>query len=278
MKKQRFTVDSFLKAKKNDQKISMLTAYDYSTAKLLDEAGVDSLLVGDSLGMVMLGYENTLQVTMEDMVHHCRAVSRGAERAMIIGDMPFLSYHISAEKSVRNAGRLVQQGHVQAVKLEGGSNILDNVKAIVKAQIPVMGHLGLTPQSVNMFGGFKVQGREEEQAKKIAEEALRLQDAGVFALVLECVPEQLAKIISGQLDIPTIGIGAGKYCDGQVLVMQDMLGMYTDITPKFVKKYADLSGAIKEAVTMYIDEMQTGVFPGKEHSFQMDAEVIAKLY
>ncbi len=278
MKKQRFTVDSFLKAKKNDQKISMLTAYDYSTAKLLDEAGVDSLLVGDSLGMVMLGYENTLQVTMEDMVHHCRAVSRGAERAMIIGDMPFLSYHISVEESVRNAGRLVQQGHVQAVKLEGGSNILDNVKAIVKAQIPVMGHLGLTPQSVNMFGGFKVQGREEEQAKKIAEEALRLQDAGVFALVLECVPEQLAKIISGQLDIPTIGIGAGKYCDGQVLVMQDMLGMYTDITPKFVKKYADLSGAIKEAVTMYIDEMQTGVFPGKEHSFQMDAEVIAKLY
>ncbi|MCG8500773.1 MAG: 3-methyl-2-oxobutanoate hydroxymethyltransferase [Firmicutes bacterium] len=278
MKKQRFTVDSFLKAKKNDQKISMLTAYDYSTAKLLDEAGVDSLLVGDSLGMVMLGYENTLQVTMEDMVHHCRAVSRGAERAMIIGDMPFLSYHISVEESVRNAGRLVQQGHVQAVKLEGGSNILDNVKAIVKAQIPVMGHLGLTPQSVNMFGGFKVQGREEEQARKIAEEALRLQDAGVFALVLECVPEQLAKIISGQLDIPTIGIGAGKYCDGQVLVMQDMLGMYTDITPKFVKKYADLSGAIKEAVTMYIDEMQTGVFPGKEHSFQMDAEVIAKLY
>ena len=278
MKKQRFTVDSFLKAKKNDQKISMLTAYDYSTAKLLDEAGVDSLLVGDSLGMVMLGYENTLQVTMEDMVHHCRAVSRGAERAMIIGDMPFLSYHISVEESVRNAGRLVQQGHVQAVKLEGGSNILDNVKAIVKAQIPVMGHLGLTPQSVNMFGGFKVQGREEEQAKKIAEEALRLQDAGVYALVLECVPEQLAKIISGQLDIPTIGIGAGKYCDGQVLVMQDMLGMYTDITPKFVKKYADLSGAIKEAVTMYIDEMQTGVFPGKEHSFKMDAEVIAKLY
>lgn len=278
MKKQRFTVDSFLKAKKNDQKISMLTAYDYSTAKLLDEAGVDSLLVGDSLGMVMLGYENTLQVTIEDMVHHCRAVSRGAERAMIIGDMPFLSYHISVEESVRNAGRLVQQGHVQAVKLEGGSNILDNVKAIVKAQIPVMGHLGLTPQSVNMFGGFKVQGREEEQARKIAEEALRLQDAGVFALVLECVPEQLAKIISGQLDIPTIGIGAGKYCDGQVLVMQDMLGMYTDITPKFVKKYADLSGAIKEAVTMYIDEMQTGVFPGKEHSFQMDAEVIAKLY
>ncbi|PAB61119.1 3-methyl-2-oxobutanoate hydroxymethyltransferase [Anaeromicrobium sediminis] len=274
----KFTVSSFLKAKNNDEKISMLTAYDYSMAKILDESGVDSLLVGDSLGMVVLGYENTLQVTIDDMIHHCKAVSRGAKRAMIIGDMPFLSYHVSIEDSVRNAGRLIQEGNAHAVKLEGGKNVIDKVKAIVKAQIPVIGHVGLTPQSVNMFGGFKVQGKGEEQAKEIIEDALLLQEAGVFAIVLEAIPEKLSKIITEKLDIPTIGIGAGKHCDGQVLVTQDMLGMFSDFTPKFVKKYANLSSIIKEATNGYIDEMKSGKFPGKEHGFTIKEEVLEKLY
>lgn len=275
---EKFTVSSFLKSKKNGEKISMLTAYDYSTAKLLDEAGVDSLLVGDSLGMVMLGYENTLQVTIEDMIHHCRAVSRGAKRAMVIGDMPFLSYHISVEESIKNAGRLVKEANVHAVKLEGGREVVDKIKAIVKAQIPVMGHLGLTPQSVNMFGGFKVQGKSEEQARRLIEDALLLQESGVFAIVLECVPEKLAKIITEKLEIPTIGIGAGRYCDGQVLVTQDMLGMYTDFTPKFVKKYADVANVFNKAVTRYIEEIKTGEFPAKEHGFTIKEEVLEKLY
>ena len=255
----------------------MLTAYDYSTAKILDDAGIDCLLVGDSLGMVMLGYEDTLQVTMDDMIHHCRAVARGVKRAMVVGDMPFLSYHISAEESVRNAGRLIQEGKVHAVKLEGGRDVIDKVSAIVKAQIPVMGHLGLTPQSVNMFGGFKVQGKSEEQARKIIEDALLLQEAGVFAIVLECVPEKLAKLITERL-IPTIGIGAGKYCDGQVLVIQDMLGMYSDFKPKFVKQYAGLSHDIMDAVKTYAMEVKGSQFPGTEHTFTIDEEVLEKLY
>lgn len=278
MANKKFTVSSFLKAKKDGEKISMLTAYDYSTAKLLDEANVDSLLVGDSLGMVMLGYENTLQVTIDDMIHHCKAVARGAKRAMVIGDMPFLSYHVSIEDSIRNAGRLVKEGGAHAVKLEGGREVIDKIKAIVSAQIPVIGHLGLTPQSINMFGGFKVQGKSEEQAKKIIADALLLQEAGVFAIVLECVPEKLAKLISEKLDIPTIGIGAGKYCDGQVLVTQDMLGMYTDFVPKFVKQYTNLSDHIKEATKGYIGEMKEGTFPAKEHTFSIDDEVLEKLY
>ncbi|MFZ5968058.1 MAG: 3-methyl-2-oxobutanoate hydroxymethyltransferase [Bacillota bacterium] len=278
MSVKRFTTSSFLESKKNGKKISMLTAYDYSTAKLLDEAGIDSLLVGDSLGMVMLGYENTLQVTVDDMVHHCKAVSRGAKRALVIGDMPFLSYHVSVEESVRNAGRFIQEGNVQAVKLEGGQDVLDKVKAIIKAQIPVVGHLGLTPQSVNMFGGFKVQGKTAEQAKKLIEDALMLQEAGVFAIVLECVPEKLAQIISSKLEIPTIGIGAGKYCDGQVLVTQDMLGMFTDFKPKFVKQYAQLGNIMKEACQQYKQEMDAMVFPGQEHTFSIDEEILSKLY
>lgn len=278
MSNKKFTVSSFLKAKKDDEKISMLTAYDYSTAKLLDEAGVDSLLVGDSLGMVMLGYENTLQVTVDDMVHHCKAVTRGAKRAMVIGDMPFLSYHISVEDTIRNAGRLVQEGGAHAVKLEGGREVVDKIKAIVDAQIPVIGHLGLTPQSINIFGGFKVQGKNEEQAQKIVEDALLLQEAGVFAIVLECVPEKLAKLISEKLKVPTIGIGAGKYCDGQVLVTQDMLGMYTDFVPKFVKQYSNLCDSIKESTKRYIEEIKEGQFPAKEHTFKIDDEVLEKLY
>ncbi|WP_432409125.1 3-methyl-2-oxobutanoate hydroxymethyltransferase [Wukongibacter sp. M2B1] len=278
MENRKFTVSSFLKAKKSNEKISMLTAYDYSMAKLLDEAGVDSLLVGDSLGMVILGYENTLQVTVDDIIHHCKAVSRGVKRSMVIGDMPFLSYHINVEESVRNAGRLVQEGGAHAVKLEGGREVIDKIKAIVNAQIPVIGHLGLTPQSVNILGGFKIQGKDEKQARKIIEDALMLQDAGVFAIVLECVPEMLAKIISEKLQIPTIGIGAGKHCDGQVLVTQDMLGMYTDFVPKFVKQYLNLCGSIKESTKKYIEEIKEGKFPANEHSFSIDDETLRKLY
>lgn len=277
MKNKKFTVSSFSSAKKNKEIISMLTAYDYSTAKILDEAGVNSLLIGDSLGMVMLGYENTLQVTMDDIIHHSKAVARGAQNAMIIGDMPFLSYHISVEESVRNAGRLIQEGNVHAVKLEGGREVVDKIKAIVKAQIPVIGHLGLTPQSVNILGGFKVQGKNEEQARKILEDALLLQEAGVFAIVLECVPEKLSKLITEKLNIPTIGIGAGRYCDGQVLVTQDMLGMYKNFTPKFVKQYTNLSQSIDEAVKKYIKEINERKFPSDEHMFSISDEVLDKV-
>lgn len=276
--KGKFTVSSFIESKIKDKKISMLTAYDYSTAKLLDEAGVDTLLVGDSLGMVMLGYENTLQVTMEDMIHHTKAVSRGAKNAMIIGDMPFLSYHVSVEEAIKNAGRFVQEAGAHAVKLEGGKNVIDKIEGIIKAQIPVLGHLGLTPQSVNMFGGFKVQGKDLEAANLIIEEALLLQEAGVFGIVLECVPEKLAKIITEKLDIPTIGIGAGKHCDGQVLVIQDMLGMYSDFVPKFVKQYANLGDLMIEAVKNYDNEVKTGEFPEEKHTFKISDDVLEKLY
>lgn len=274
----KFTAASFLNAKRDGEKISMLTAYDYSTAKLLDEAGVDSLLVGDSLGMVMLGYESTLQVTVDDIIHHSRAVSRGAQRALVVADMPFLSYHISVEESIRNAGRMIQEGGASAVKLEGGEEVIDKVKAIIKAQIPVMGHLGLTPQSINMLGGYKVQGKSEEQARKILSDAKLLQEAGVFALVLECVPEKLAKLVSEQLEIPTIGIGAGKYCDGQVLVIQDMFGMYSNMKPKFVKQYAQAGEAMKQACKQYIDEIKAMAFPAEEHTFPIEDDILSKLY
>lgn len=274
----RFTTASFIKAKKDGDKISMLTAYDYSMAKLIDEAGVDSILVGDSMGMVVLGYENTLQVTVDDIIHHTKAVARGAKRALVIADMPFLSYHISVEDSVRNAGRMIQEGNAHAVKLEGGLEVIDKVEAIVKAQIPVIGHLGLTPQSVNVMGGFKVQGKDEAQAKKIIEDAKLLEKAGAFAIVLECVPEKLAKIVTESINIPTIGIGAGKYCDGQVLVTQDMLGMFTDFTPKFVKKYSEVGASIRGGVQDYIDEMKKGLFPEEKHTFTIDEETLKKLY
>ncbi len=278
MNKGKFTVSSFIGFKDEGKKISMLTAYDYSTAKLLDEAGVDTILVGDSLGMVMLGYEDTLSVTMEDMLHHTRAVSRGVKNAFVIGDMPFMSYHITVEEAVRNAGRFIKESGADAVKLEGGEDVVDKIRAIVKAQIPVVGHLGLTPQSVNMFGGFKVQGKSEAQAKKLIDEAFLLQEAGCCAIVLECVPEKLAKIVSEKLSIPTIGIGAGKYCDGQVLVIQDMLGMYSDFVPKFVKKFADVGTSMKEAVAEYKKEVQDMTFPEEKHTFKIKDEVLEKLY
>lgn len=274
----KFTSTSFMESKNNNRKISMLTAYDYSTAKLLDEAQVDTILVGDSLGMVMLGYENTLQVTMDDMIHHTRAVKRGVKKAYVIGDMPFMTYHISVEDSVRNAGRFIQEAGADAVKLEGGKVVADKIKAIINAQIPVVGHLGLTPQSVNMMGGFKVQGKDEKKAKELIEDALLLEELGCVAIVLECVPAKLASIISDKLSIPTIGIGAGNGCDGQVLVIQDMLGMYSDFTPKFVKKYADLSEHIKKAVNNYCDEVRSGAFPDEKHTFKIDEETLDKLY
>jgi len=278
MDNKKFTVSSFKESKEQGKKISMLTAYDYSMAKLLDESGVDSILVGDSLGMVMLGYEDTLPVTVEDVIHHTRAVTRGTKNALVVADMPFMSYHLSVEQSVYNAGRMIQEGFAQAVKLEGGEIVAAKVKAIVEAQIPVMGHLGLTPQSVNAFGGFKVQGKSQDQATKILEDALILQDAGAFAIVLECVPEKLAKIITERLSIPTIGIGAGKYCDGQILVVQDMLGMFKDFVPKFVKQYAQTGEIMKNAVKQYREEIQEGAFPAAEHTFMIDDEVLKKLY
>lgn len=266
------TVASFRDAKKNGHKLSMLTAYDYTTAKLLDEAEIDGILIGDSLGMVMLGYENTLQVTVEDIIHHTKAVTRGAKNALIIADMPFMSYHTGLDEAVKNSGRMIQEGCANAVKLEGGEEILPQIKAILNAKIPVMGHMGLTPQSVNLFGGFKVQGKTKAAVDKILRDALLLEEAGVFAIVLECIPEEAAEIITKKLSIPTIGIGAGAKCDGQVLVIQDLLGMYNDRTPKFVKQYAELGSVIKTSVRAYISEVSQGEFPGAEHSFHMDQE------
>ena len=277
MATQKFTIQSFKAAKAKGERISMLTAYDYTTARLLDEAGVDSLLVGDSLGMVMLGYENTLRVTMDEMIHHTKAVSRGTQRALLIGDMPFLSYHVSVEEAVRNAGRFVQEGGAQAVKLEGGQAVIDKIRAITKAQIPVLGHLGLTPQSVNVFGGFKVQAKDIETARQLIDDALLLQDAGVFGIVLECVPDGVAKLMREKLEIPTIGIGAGIHCDGQVLVVQDLLGLYRQMRPKFVKTYANLGDEVVAAVSQFIQEVRDGQFPMPEHSFHMDESLLAKL-
>lgn len=277
MTAEKFTVQSFRAAKTENRPISMLTAYDYTTARLLDEAGVDSILVGDSLGMVMLGYDNTLRVTMEEMIHHTKAVARGTRNALLIGDMPFLSYHVSVEESVRNAGRFIQEGGAAAVKLEGGPTVVEKVRAIVKAQIPVLGHLGLTPQSVNVFGGFKVQGKDIDAARQLLDDALLLQDAGVFGIVLECVPDALAGLLRKKLQIPTIGIGAGPDCDGQVLVIQDLLGLFRQFRPKFVKTYAELGDAAVAAVTHYIQEVRQGQFPAAEHSFHMDPALLEGL-
>lgn len=272
------TVVTFKEAKQKGNKLTMLTAYDYSTAKLVDEAGINGILVGDSLGMVCLGYEDTLSVTMEDMIHHTSAVARGAKNALIVADMPFMSYQTSNYDAVFNAGRLIKEGRAHAIKLEGGSSVSEQIKAIVKAAIPVMGHIGLTPQSINAFGGFKVQGKSEETAKKLIEEAKIIEEAGAFAIVLECVPAKLAAIISEKISIPTIGIGAGKGCDGQILVYQDMVGMFNDFKPKFVKYYANVGEIMKKAFEDYIKEVQEGTFPAEEHGFKIDDEVIEKLY
>lgn len=272
------TVLTFKEAKEKHEKLTMLTAYDYSTAKLIDEAGINSILVGDSLGMVCLGYEDTLSVTMEDMIHHTRAVSRGAKNALVVADMPFMSYQTSVYDAVVNAGRLMKEGRAQAVKLEGGKEVVEQIRAIVNASIPVVAHIGLTPQSINAFGGFKVQGKSEEAAKRLLEEARAVEEAGAFAVVLECVPAKLAEFISKKINIPTIGIGAGAGCDGQVLVYQDMLGMYSDFVPKFVKQYAKVGEVMKKAFQDYIKEVKDGTFPEEKHTFKIDEEVIEKLY
>ncbi len=272
------TVVTFREAKLKNEKLTMLTAYDYSTAQAVDNSGINGILVGDSLGMVMLGYEDTLSVTMEDMIHHTKAVARGAKNSLVVADMPFMSYQTSVYDAVVNAGRLIKEGRAQAVKLEGGVEVAEHIEAIVKASIPVMGHIGLTPQSVNTFGGFKVQGKSEEAAKKLIEDALAVEKSGAFAVVMEGVPSKLAAMVTEKLSIPTIGIGAGDKCDGQILVYQDMLGMFSDFTPKFVKKYENLGDRMRNAFSTYIDEVKNGFFPSEEHGFKIDEDIIEKLY
>ena len=264
----RITTATIRAMKKKGEKIAMLTAYDYAMALALDEAGIDMILVGDSLGMTVLGYDSTLPVTMEDMIHHTKAVMRGAQHAMVIADMPFMSYQISVEEAMRNAGRLLQEAGAQAVKLEGGREVAEATRRMVAAGIPVMGHLGLTPQSINQFGGFKVQGKEDKAAQKIMEDAKILQEAGAFTVVLEGIPKELAKTITESLEIPTIGIGAGVHCDGQVLVVNDILGLFESFKPKFVKRYAHLNEQIRSAVQTYIGEVKTGEFPDDAHSYR----------
>ena len=268
--RKKVTTLTFHQKKERGEPISMLTAYDYPTALAMDQAGIDSILVGDSLGMVVLGYENTLPVTMEEMLHHSRAVSRGAKAALLVGDMPFMSYQISVEEAVRNAGRFLQNGGMDAIKLEGGRERVPAIRAIVSAGIPVMGHLGLTPQSVHQLGGFRAQGKTARAAQRLLEDAHLLEEAGCFSLVLESVPAQLAEYISQQLAIPTIGIGAGAGCDGQVLVTHDLLGLFDRFTPRFVKKYANLHEELQKAFTEYIADVQSMQFPAAEHSIAMD--------
>lgn len=278
MNHKKVTTSIFRKMKQAQEKITMLTAYDYPTAKVLDRSGVDSILVGDSLGMVVLGYEDTTQVTMEDMIHHIKAVTRGAKRAMVIGDMPFLSYHCGVAQAVLNAGRIIQEGQAQAVKLEGGCEIIEEIKGITRAGIPVVGHIGLTPQSIHKFGGYFIQGKTAEQARKLIDDALALEAAGIFALVLECVPAELAEIISSKLSIPTIGIGAGKGCDGQVLVIHDLVGFYQEKSPSFAKRYGELGAYMEQWASKYNQEVKSGAFPAEEHSFHMNSDEIGKIY
>lgn len=272
------TTATIMQMKNAEHKISMITAYDYTTAKLFDEAGINMILVGDSLGNVILGYEDTISVTVEDMIHHSAAVARGAKNALVVTDMPFMSYQTGVYDAVVNAGRLMKEGRAGAVKLEGGQKICPQIQAIVDCGIPVVAHLGLTPQSINAFGGYKIQGKTEETARRLIEDAKAVEAAGAFALVLECVPEKLAGLVTESIQIPTIGIGAGKHCDGQVLVNQDMLGMFTDYKPKFVKYYAHVGQIMKEAVQQYIAEIDSGAFPAEEHSYKIDDDIIEKLY
>ena len=272
------SISTFISAKKSGEKLTMLTAYDYSTARIIDECNVNGILVGDSLGMVCLGYKDTLSVTMEDMLHHTKAVVRGTKNALVVGDMPFMSYQASLYDAVKNAARFIQEAGAQAIKLEGGAVVCPQIQAIVNAQIPVMGHLGLTPQSVNMFGGFKVQGKNSEDAQKLIEDAKKIEAAGAFAITLECIPSKLAEIISKEISIPTIGIGAGAGCDGQVLVYQDMLNMFSDFKPKFVKTFANVGDLMRDGFKSYVKEVKDGTFPSIEHSFKLDEETLKKLY
>ncbi|HNY67514.1 MAG TPA: 3-methyl-2-oxobutanoate hydroxymethyltransferase [Bacillota bacterium] len=274
----KITVQSLLDKKTKNEKIVMLTAYDCPMGVMMDRAGIDVVLVGDSLGMVVLGHENTLPVTMDDIIHHASAVVRGCRKPMVIGDMPFMSYQVSVEDAVRNAGRLMKEAGVDAVKLEGGSEVVGAVRRMVDAGIPVMGHLGLTPQSVNMLGGYKVQGKTVDSAQKIIDDALALQDAGVFALLLECIPAELGKIATSKVDVPVIGIGAGPDCDGQCLVTPDMLGLFDRFVPTFVKQYLDLSEQIGSALAQYAADVRGGAFPEPKHCFASKSEDLKVLY
>jgi len=273
----RVTITEIKEMKQRKEKIPMLTAYDYVTAKIIDEAGVPLILVGDSLGMVMLGYESTIPVTMEEMIHHTKAVVRGAKKSLIIGDMPFMSYHISVSDALHNAARFIQEGGAQAVKLEGGEVVAEKVRRLVDCGIPVMGHIGLTPQYIHQLGGFKVRGKAVEEAKKLLNDARILEEAGAFAVVLECTPAPLSKLITQRLAIPTIGIGAGPDCDGQVQVISDILGLYTEFVPKHAKQYARLAGEIKTAVSSYISEVKSLSFPTMEQGYTMDESLIKQL-
>jgi len=273
----RVTIGELKEMKRNSEKIAMLTAYDYATAKLMDEVGVPLLLVGDSLGMVILGYESTIPVTMEEMLHHTKAVVRGTKRALVIGDMPFMTYHTSISDALRNAGRFIQEGGAQAVKLEGGEPMAEAVHRVVECGIPVMGHIGLTPQSIHQLGGFKVQGKTQEAAIRLLKDAQALEKAGAFAIVLESIPAPLARIITEKVGVPTIGIGAGPWCDGQVQVVSDLLGLFTDFVPKHAKQYARLFETIKSAVVDYVAEVQAGTFPTKKESYTMDESLLAGL-
>jgi len=273
----RITINQIKEMKEKGEKITMLTAYDYSTAKIVDEAGVPLILVGDSLGMVVLGYESTIPVTMDEMIHHTKAVVRGTEQAMVIGDMPFMTYHLNVEQALTNAARFIQEAGAQAVKLEGGVTVADKVRRVVQCGIPVMGHIGLTPQSIHQLGGHRRQGRTPEAAIRMIEDAKALEEAGVFSIVLETIPAQLAALITEKVSVPTIGIGAGIGCDGQVQVINDILGSFADFVPKHAKQYARLTDIIRNAVTQYHDEVKAGIFPTDEQSFSMDKSVLAEL-
>ena len=273
----RITITDVKEMKQRKEKIPMLTAYDYVTAKMVDEAGVPLILVGDSLGMVMLGYESTIPVTIEEMIHHTKAVVKGAKKALIIGDMPFMTYHGSVSDALHNAAKFIQEGGAQAVKLEGGEVVAEQVRRLVDCGIPVMGHIGVTPQSQHQLGGFKARGKVMEEARKLLNDARVLEEAGAFAIVLECTPAPLSELITQKLTIPTIGIGAGPDCDGQVQVISDMLGLYTDFVPRHAKQYARLAGEIKTAVSSYISEVKSVSFPTMEHSYTMDESLIKQL-
>jgi len=273
----RVTIGQLKEMKQKGEKIPMLTAYDYSTARFLDDTGIPIILVGDSLGMVVLGYESTIPVTMEDMLHHVKAVVRGTKRALIVGDMPLMTYHTSVSDALRNAARFIQEGGCQAIKLEGGEHMAETVRRIVECGIPVQGHIGLTPQSVHQLGGFKVVGRTPEAAVRLLNDARALEQAGAFSIVLETVPAPLARLITQKVSVPIIGIGAGPYCDGQVQVVHDLLGLYADFVPKHAKQYARLGEAIKAAVSDYIGEVKSGAFPTEKHSSTMDESILADL-
>lgn len=277
MNKQKITIPVIKDKKDNQQPITMLTAYDYPSAQIVDKAGVDIILVGDSLGMTVMGYPTTISVTMDDMIHHCKMVARGTKNAFLIGDMPFMSYQSSRPDAIRNAGRFLKEGGMEAVKLEGGEVAADLVSAIVNSGISVMGHIGLTPQSVTQFGGYRVQGKSAESAKQLISDALSLQEAGCFSIVLEAIPASVAEIITSTLSIPTIGIGAGKKCDGQVLVYHDLLGLNPEFTPKFVKQYANLNKSITDAVKQYCRDVRQREFPTEKHSFKMNSKELQKL-